>query len=293
MSWRTVVISRRCKLDLKLGYMVIRGEETRRVFLDEVAVLILENPAVSMTGCLLNALIEKKIKVVFCDNQHNPCSELVALYGAHDATRKLRRQLEWSRETQSAVWTEIVADKIRKQAKFLLQCGKAEEYGMLMSYLSEMLPTDVSNREGFAAKVYFGGIFGNGFSRGACDPINSALNYGYAILLSAFNREIVSGGYLTQLGIRHDNTFNPFNLSCDFMEPFRILVDRQVYGMGLKEFGTEEKHKLVRFMHQTVQIAGAKQTVLNAISIYTRSLFTALNQKDLSEIRFYTETEEL
>ena len=40
MSWRTVVISSRCKLDTKMGYMVVRGEEVRRVFLGEV-----EHPA--------------------------------------------------------------------------------------------------------------------------------------------------------------------------------------------------------------------------------------------------------
>lgn len=66
MSWRTVVISNRCKLDLKLGYMVIRGEETRRIFLDEVALVLIENPAVSLTGCLLEALTDRKIRVIFC-----------------------------------------------------------------------------------------------------------------------------------------------------------------------------------------------------------------------------------
>ncbi|MCQ2455657.1 MAG: hypothetical protein MJ090_05930 [Clostridia bacterium] len=43
MSWRTVVITTRCKLDLKMGFMVIRGEETKRVYLDEIAVLMIEN----------------------------------------------------------------------------------------------------------------------------------------------------------------------------------------------------------------------------------------------------------
>ena len=62
MSWRTVVISNRCKLDLSMGYMVVRGEETMRVFLDELAVLIIENCAVSMTGCLLSALTEKNLQ---------------------------------------------------------------------------------------------------------------------------------------------------------------------------------------------------------------------------------------
>lgn len=47
MSWRTVVISNRCKLDVKMGFMVVRGEETTRVFLDEIALLLIENPAVA------------------------------------------------------------------------------------------------------------------------------------------------------------------------------------------------------------------------------------------------------
>ena len=53
MSWRTVVITERCKLDLSMGYMVVRGEETVRILIDEMAMLMIENPAVSMTGCLL------------------------------------------------------------------------------------------------------------------------------------------------------------------------------------------------------------------------------------------------
>ena len=52
------MISSRCKLDTKMGYMVVRGEEVRRIFLDEIAIVIIENPAVAMTGCLLSELME-------------------------------------------------------------------------------------------------------------------------------------------------------------------------------------------------------------------------------------------
>lgn len=62
MSWRTVIITSRCKLDLKMGSMVIRGEDTKRIFIDEIAILLIENPAVSLTGCLLEALIEKRLE---------------------------------------------------------------------------------------------------------------------------------------------------------------------------------------------------------------------------------------
>ena len=56
MSWRTVIVSSQSKLDYKMGYMVVRGKETRRVLLDEVAILLLENPMVSLTGCLVRGI---------------------------------------------------------------------------------------------------------------------------------------------------------------------------------------------------------------------------------------------
>lgn len=76
MSWRIVVISDRAKLDFKLNYMVVRQkEETTKIFLDEISLLILESTAISVTVSLLSQLIKKKIKVIFCDEKRNPISE--------------------------------------------------------------------------------------------------------------------------------------------------------------------------------------------------------------------------
>lgn len=124
MSWRTVTISSRCKLDMKMGYMVVRGEQTTRIFLDEIAVLLIENPAVSLTGCLLEALIERKIKVIFCDSSRSPCAELMPLHGAHDDSRKIRSQITWKPELKGAMWTAIVTEKIAKQRQHLLRLEK-------------------------------------------------------------------------------------------------------------------------------------------------------------------------
>lgn len=77
MSWRTVIISNQSKLDYKMGYLFVRGIETRRIHIDEILNLVIENPAVSMTGCLIEVLVEKKIKVIFCDSKRNPTAELV------------------------------------------------------------------------------------------------------------------------------------------------------------------------------------------------------------------------
>ena len=288
MSWRTVVITSRCKLDYKMGFMVVRAEETKKLFIDEIAVLLIENPEVSLTGCLLEVLVKKKIRVIFCDSKRNPSAELVPYYNAHDCSRKLRAQIEWSKELKGIIWSDIVAEKIRKQSEFLKELGKSEESELLHSYLSQIKPHDVTNREGHAAKVYFNALFGMDFTRSEENIINAALNYGYSIILSAFNREIVAQGYLTQLGMFHDNMFNHFNLSCDLMEPFRILVDRKVKCMKMVEFSNQEKYILVDLLNDTVTINQEKQTVLNAIKYYCRSVFDALNEGDSSLILFYS-----
>lgn len=154
-------------------------------------------------------------------------------------------------------------------------------------YLSEMRFNDITNREGHAAKVYFNALFGMDFTRSSECATNAALNYGYGLILSLINREVVVNGYLTQLGLFHDNMFNSFNLSCDLMEPFRIVVDRFVYYRHFTEFGTEQKHDLVGILNEQVKISDNKQYLNNAIKIYCRSVFDALNDRDVSLIKHY------
>lgn len=287
MSWRTVIISSQVKLDYKMGYLVIRGIETKRILIDEISILLIENPAVSLTGCLLEVLTENKVKVIFCDSKRNPCAELIPHHGSHDSSSKIRTQMKWSDNTKAIIWQEIVSEKIRKQADFLVELGKEEEASLLKSYIGQVELLDASNREGHAAKVYFNALFGMEFTRSADNAINSALNYGYSILLSAFTREISANGYLTQLGIFHSNMFNPFNLASDLMEPFRIIVDRYVKELLPVEFGKDEKHRLWDILSTYVLISDSRQTLDNACKIYVKSVFDAINDNDPSEIKFY------
>lgn len=286
MSWRIIVISKRAKLDLQLGYMVVRSEEITKIVLSEISTILIESTAVSLTTSLLAELSKRKIKVIFCDEKKNPSAELVSYYGSHDTSNKIRNQIAWKQNTKEAVWTEIVTEKIKKQKEFLEVLGK-EESELLSSYLKKIDWNDATNREGHAAKVYFNALFGMDFTRTEDNFINAALNYGYSIILSAFTREIVANGYLTQLGIFHDNMFNQFNLASDFMEPFRVLVDREVFKMNFVKFEHEEKMRLVNLLNYEVKIDSKIQYVNNAIKIYCKSIFDALNENDSSLIRFY------
>lgn len=286
MSWRVVVISKRAKLDYQLGYLVVRNESVTKIHLGEISTLLIESTAVSTTTSLLAELTKKKIKVIFCDEKRNPSSELVGYYGSHDTSSKVRNQIQWSRNSKDTVWTEIVTEKIRKQKKLLEYQGK-EESKLLDSYLQEIKWNDETNREGHAAKVYFNALFGLDFTRTTDCSVNSALNYGYSIILSAFTREITANGYITQLGLFHDNMFNQFNLASDLMEPFRVLVDKEVLEMKFEEFEVDEKRRLVNILNHEVVIDGKVQYVNNAVKIYCKSVFDALNENDSSLIRFY------
>ena len=158
---------------------------------------------------------------------------------------------------------------------------------MLYGYISEVQFADTTNREGHAAKVYFNALFGLDFTRTEDNSTNAALNYGYSLLLSAFNRCITSNGYMTQIGLFHDNMFNPFNLASDLMEPFRPIVDRKVKEMSPTKFEHDEKMEVVSILQNEVVINGRSEFVNNAIKIYCKSIFDAINDEDISEIRFY------
>ena len=209
MSWRTVVISNSAKLDYQMGYLIVRNQDVVKIHISEISILMIETTSVSLTAALLCELTKKKIKVIFCDEKRNPSSELVPYYGSHDTSMKVRKQIAWSEDIKTSVWTEIVTEKIRKQAENLERWDKPEAQ-MLYEYITQIEFGDATNREGHAAKVYFNALFGLDFTRSAENSINSALNYGYSIILSAFTREIVAGGYITQLGLFHDNMITSY-----------------------------------------------------------------------------------
>ena len=64
---RTVVIKNRCKLEYSMNYLVYRGEEEKRINLNEITTLIIQSTQVCITSALLSKLIDSKIKVIFCE----------------------------------------------------------------------------------------------------------------------------------------------------------------------------------------------------------------------------------
>ena len=135
-----------------------------------------------------------------------------------------------------------------------------------------------------AAKVYFNSLFGKKFSRDNENNINSALNYGYAVLLSTINKEVINNGYLTQIGIHHKNEFNPFNLSCDLMEPFRIIIDSFVYYNQDRIFDTKYKLDIINIFNNNFKYKNKMYTLKDILKFYVKNTLECLdNNKKYEE----------
>ncbi len=285
MAFRTIIIKNRCKLEYSLNYLVCRNETETRILLDEISSLIIHSTEVSITTALLSALMDRNIRVVFCDGKHNPQSQLLPIYGTNDSYKKICIQTGWNTALKDKLWKDLIIRKITNQANNLKKINE-DAYEKLMNYSKEVHIGDTTNREGHAAKVYFNALFGNDFSRNKDCPINKYLDYGYSIILSSINREIKCYGYLTEIGIHHIGETNPFNLSCDLIEPIRPYVDSYVINGKLDD--DNFKKELSYMLNNKVKFKNQEMYLENAIKLYVQNILNVLkNEKGSIEFIDY------
>lgn len=280
MSFRTVVITRQSKISYKNRFLVVKQDNDEKyIHLSEIDTIIVDSISVSISAYLLKEIADAKINMIFCDEKHNPFGELSPYYSRHNSSKKIKEQIKWTNKCKDDLWMKIVKNKILNQS-LMLNKIKNDKYDLLTSYIDEVVSGDKTNREGHAAKVYFNALFGKDFVRNNNDNINAALNYGYAILLSTINKEVITGGYLTQLGIHHKNEFNEFNLSCDLMEPFRVIVDNFVYFNQERELNTNYKLDIVNILNNSYKYQNKSYTLKDIIGLFVKNTLNNINNSD-------------
>ena len=280
MAFRNVLIESPCKLTYKGGYLIVRKEDDlTKVHLSEIASITLQSTQSFVSAYLLSELAKAKISLVISDEKASPVGQYLPLYGAHNVSKRIVEQIEWGEPAKKRVWQRVVRDKIAHQARLLELRGKESDALQLKAMVPEVRSGDTTCREATAARLYFQALFGEGFSRDSGCSVNAALNYGYEIILSAVSREIVSRGFQTPLGICHRSEYNQFNLSCDFMEPFRPIVDRLVFDNVGSDFTQNDKRLLVDTLNNTVSYRGGSYRVSSVISMYVQDCLSALNKR--------------
>ena len=176
-------------------------------------------------------------------------------------------------------------NKIENQAKCLTLLGLdgAKE---LMEMILQVNPNDPENIEGMAAKFYFQ-QFHPGFVRRNDDPINSVLNYGYAIVRNTIIRDVVCAGFYPAIGIHHKGPFNSFNLADDLIEPWRAMVDLVAHDIVSLQtnLSREQRKQLTLVLHNACMINGEKNTISNGINIMIQSFKNAIEENNADLIK--------
>lgn len=276
-GWRTVIISTPSTLTYCGGCLAIAGDAEGRVPLSQVRTVLINTQQATMTARLISELNRENIRLIFCDEKRNPSGELCRYAGSTYTAGRLFEQIAWSPQARVDMWQSIVTAKLRNQYKLLLHLEQ-ELPEELEGYIDGVLPGDPTNREGQAARVYFNTLFGCRFSRRTESAVNSALNYGYTILLSSFNRLLTIHGYNTALGIKHGSRENPFNLSCDLMEPFRPFVDLLAYRNIDCELNWEYKKELIAINETPILYDGMSMELQTAIEAYAIEVLKSIGE---------------
>ena len=164
------------------------------------------------------------------------------------------RQKQYS-YSDLAAGCALIENKIRNQRYILSQLrGKTPEQKssieLLDAAVSALQYTDsvrsIMGVEGSASRVYFKAFFDNvpwygRKPRIKFDMINSLLDIGYTLLFCYMDAMLAIYGFDRYCGILHTMFYMRKSLVCDMVEPFRVIIDRQVKkGINLGQFKKED-----------------------------------------------------
>lgn len=281
MGYRQVIIKKSDKMKLKDNNLVIINNEIeRKVPLEDINFIILEDNKTVITARLLSEISKYFISMIICDEKYEPSSIMFAYNNHYKQLESFTLQLGLTEENKLNLWQSIVKKKIENEI-IVLEITTQDEsvINKLKQYLKEVEIGDSTNREGLAAKIYFRSIFGSQFIRFYDDSINSALNYGYTIIKSCILRTIVRFGLNSFLGIHHHSKTNNFNLAFDLIEPYRSIVDLYVYNNQDRiEFplSFEIRKELINLLNYEVISNNMHCTIEYSIELLVKSYIKSL-----------------
>lgn len=282
MGWKTIVIGAECVVSLTYNRMEITlGNDYQNIPLNDIDTVIFSHDKVTLTIPLLSELIKNNINVVVCDSKNDPIGVFQAFNGHSLAFKQLKKQIDWKVTRKKKLWKKIIQHKILSEYQLLeeLELEPLIQH-QLKYYANTVQSDDVSNREAASARIYFNVLFGKDFKRDDPLPINFALNYGYKIIASYISKCITSRGLLTQLGIHHIGEGNAFNLTYDFIEPFRVIVDRWVYENVSENFLVSQKIELIKLLQARICVSGKWYRFTDAIEDIIDSYIAFLNESN-------------
>lgn len=290
-AWRSVLVTKSCRLSMKNQQLVYepKDEDSIKVPLEDIAVIVLENNQSSLTTALLSQCAEKNIAIFSCDNYHIPNGCYTPFHQHSRLSQIAHIQVKMKLPLQKRIWQNIITQKISNQSQLL-------EYFNINNFQLEMLKDrvlsgDSENLEAQAARKYWNLLFED-FRRDqkALDPINIALNYGYAIVRGAVARSLVSYGLLPTFGVFHRSELNAYNLADDMIEPLRPMVDMVVKKLALEDeldvhLSISIKSALINVLNMEMILEQERVTLLHVCDVMAQSFVKSIRLKEASHLK--------
>ena len=287
MGFRNIKIDSKVKLHIKNQQLFIDNGDEISIPLEDINCILIENQTVTLSTYFLHKIADCGIALYVCDEKHLPNAVVLPMVRHSRHFKILKYQISVGKPLQKRLWQQIVIQKIRNQA-LCLKLLEKEEADELMRMTREVQSGDRTHVEAKAAAFYFRALYGLGFSRGDDHIINSALNYGYAIVRGMIARSIVCYGLEPSIGVFHHSELNNYNLADDMIEPFRPLVDLYVSrNFDVSEIDSgltpEIKRGLFGIINYDMSVKGEKRIVSNCIDMLVANYSSALqgNREEL------------
>jgi len=254
------------------------GAITATIPIEDIGILITDNPAVTYSHTALNALLANNVAMVICGKNHHPTGMFLPMEANTLQAERFAIQAKAKAPIKKRIWQQLIQAKIRHQAWSLEKSGVN---GKSLRRLAEKVRSgDISNIEGHASQYYWPLLFGKKFRRRRDGlPPNNLLNYGYAVLRASVARALCGAGLHPSFGVHHHNRYNAYCLADDVMEPFRPLVDNvvwQLFGNGETSITQESKLELLGVLSRNVDAGKTKGPLMVSLHHTAASLLHCL-----------------
>ena len=238
--------------------------------------VLITGRGISLSADAIEACCRRGIPIHFVSGRGQPYAALYSAGLTGTVQTRRAQMLAYSDQRSLALARAFAEGKIRNQAALLKYMAKyrkeadPELYDQLRrasdevkAHLKELdrlegsciddVRGQVLSAEGRAAQRYWEAIkrvlpqeygWPGRRRRGARDPVNAALNYGYGVLYGKIEQAVVLAGLDPYAGFIHVDRPGKPSLVLDLIEEFRSpVVDRTVLGLANKRVSLEQDKK--------------------------------------------------
>ena len=286
MAFRTLEISKPAEVHVRRGQLEVTNEDGVFIVpLEDLLTIVCSGASIRMSTMAQSQIAEAGISLMIIDEKYHPSCVMTPIQSNVRQTLVMRNQIMMTQEKKDQLWKAITIRKIENQARALTLAGLsgAEK---IQRYASEAAIENIDSIEANAAKDYFYFLH-PGLNRRNDDPINSCLNYGYAVIRNAIIRAVILAGFQPAIGLHHDNYLNAFNLADDLIEPWRAMVDI----VAIKDPGTSstlsraKRRELAQILQNVCLIDGIKLPIIAGIEEMVASFRNIVVSENSDELK--------